>query len=220
MVESVGQADVPPDGAIRRLADRVAAIDLPGPRAASSRWAPIVTCAPMSSRERVIAAATELFTTRGYAATSTADIGAAAGMAGPSIYHHFEGKAQLLEEIIRTATRAVEAITLEPAGDADQILHGYVRRTFGEPLLFLVTESELHHLPSHRAAVYGERPAAALRDWAKTVKRARRCGTHEALAAVHAVVRVTANLPRLSRLRERPSLADDVIAVGQALLSP
>lgn len=86
-------------------------------------------------------------------------------------------------------------------GDAEEILRGVVRRACDDPSRLQVTEQELQR-------------------WAKAVKRARRCSTGEALAAVYAVVRIAANLPRLSHLRERESLADDVIAVGQALLTP
>jgi AcrR family transcriptional regulator len=45
-------------------------------------------------------AALELFTQRGYAATSMADIGAAVGIRGPSLYKHVASKQQLLVDIM------------------------------------------------------------------------------------------------------------------------
>jgi AcrR family transcriptional regulator len=45
-------------------------------------------------------AALELFTQRGYAATTMADIGAAVGIRGPSLYKHLTSKQQLLVEIM------------------------------------------------------------------------------------------------------------------------
>ena len=51
--------------------------------------------------ERLIVAAARLFNTRGYSAVAIEDIGAAVGISGPAIYHHFESKADLLNEIIR-----------------------------------------------------------------------------------------------------------------------
>ncbi|MFC8102702.1 TetR/AcrR family transcriptional regulator [Streptomyces sp. NPDC057363] len=45
-------------------------------------------------------AALELFTQRGYAATTMADIGQAVGIRGPSLYKHVASKQQLLVEIM------------------------------------------------------------------------------------------------------------------------
>ncbi|MEV7731738.1 TetR/AcrR family transcriptional regulator [Streptomyces sp. NPDC088921] len=45
-------------------------------------------------------AALELFTGRGYPATTMADIGAAVGIRGPSLYKHVASKQQLLAEIM------------------------------------------------------------------------------------------------------------------------
>src|SRR6202020_3231925 len=46
------------------------------------------------------AAALELFTTRGYGATTMADIGEAVGMRGPSLYKHVPSKQDLLARIM------------------------------------------------------------------------------------------------------------------------
>jgi AcrR family transcriptional regulator len=45
-------------------------------------------------------AALELFTSQGYEATTMADIGAAVGMRGPSLYKHVESKQDLLARIM------------------------------------------------------------------------------------------------------------------------
>jgi AcrR family transcriptional regulator len=46
------------------------------------------------------AAALELFTTKGYGATTMADIGEAVGMRGPSLYKHVHSKQDLLAQIM------------------------------------------------------------------------------------------------------------------------
>jgi AcrR family transcriptional regulator len=56
-----------------------------------------------SRRESLLQAATSLFAERGYATTSVDDIGAAAGIAGPSVYHHFASKADLLATSVARA---------------------------------------------------------------------------------------------------------------------
>jgi AcrR family transcriptional regulator len=50
-----------------------------------------------------MAAATELFRTRGFRETSLGDIGAAAGVSGPAIYRYFKSKGELLSVLIEEA---------------------------------------------------------------------------------------------------------------------
>lgn len=57
----------------------------------------------MDRFDDIRAAALELFTGRGFQATTMADIGAAVGMRGPSLYKHVESKQVLLARIM-TAT--------------------------------------------------------------------------------------------------------------------
>ncbi|KAA9106040.1 TetR/AcrR family transcriptional regulator [Microbacterium rhizomatis] len=58
-------------------------------------------------RERILRAASRLFLSQGYAATSTRDIALAAGIRQPSLYHHFATKADILH--------AVALATVEPS---------------------------------------------------------------------------------------------------------
>lgn len=67
------------------------------------------------TRERLVRAALELFTTRGYHETTTPLIAARAGVAEGTIYRHFPSKEDLLNEIFRAAVRAF----LEPVRSLD-----------------------------------------------------------------------------------------------------
>ncbi len=62
-----------------------------------------MTGATDSTRERLIDAAIALFSTKGYAATSVADIQLACGLTAGSgaLYKHFASKQALLEEVLR-----------------------------------------------------------------------------------------------------------------------
>src|SRR5262245_45718650 len=51
-------------------------------------------------RAELLAIAADLFAERGFAAVSVDDIGAAAGVSGPALYHHFDGKDALLGEML------------------------------------------------------------------------------------------------------------------------
>jgi AcrR family transcriptional regulator len=67
-------------------------------------------------RQAIVAAAADLFRTRGFRDTSLGDIGAAAGVSGPAIYHYFSSKGELLSVLIEEA-----AITWRRA--VDQVLN-------------------------------------------------------------------------------------------------
>ncbi|MBA2812455.1 MULTISPECIES: TetR/AcrR family transcriptional regulator [Streptomyces] len=56
----------------------------------------------MSPRDELLAAAAELFTTRGYAATTTRAVAERAGMRQASMYHYVSGKEELLAELLES----------------------------------------------------------------------------------------------------------------------
>ncbi|MEW2441616.1 TetR/AcrR family transcriptional regulator [Micromonospora marina] len=55
------------------------------------------------TRQAVVRAATDLFVTRGYAATSLADVAAEAGVARPTVFAVFGSKAALLRQVLDEA---------------------------------------------------------------------------------------------------------------------
>ncbi|WP_306317041.1 MULTISPECIES: TetR/AcrR family transcriptional regulator [unclassified Streptomyces] len=68
----------------------------------------------LEPREEVLAAAAELFTTRGYTATSTRAVAERAGLRQASLYHYFDGKdailAALLEGTVRPSLRVAHEL--------------------------------------------------------------------------------------------------------------
>ncbi|MFD7441192.1 TetR/AcrR family transcriptional regulator [Streptomyces sp. NPDC059909] len=56
----------------------------------------------LSAREELLEAAAELFTTRGYAATTTRAVAERAGMRQATMYHYFGGKEDLLAELLES----------------------------------------------------------------------------------------------------------------------
>jgi AcrR family transcriptional regulator len=53
-----------------------------------------------STRERILYVTSVLLAARGYRGTSTRDIGRAVGIQAPSLYHHFESKEAIVEELL------------------------------------------------------------------------------------------------------------------------
>jgi len=69
------------------------------------------------TRQRLIRTALELFTTRGYHDTTTAQIAKKAGIAEGTIYRHFASKQQLLNELYRAAQRWAANVVREAGRD-------------------------------------------------------------------------------------------------------
>jgi TetR/AcrR family transcriptional regulator, transcriptional repressor for nem operon len=70
-----------------------------------------------SNRQRIVAAASELFRSRGYDAVGIADVMKAAGMTQGGFYKHFATKEALACEAWNAGFAAVEAAWARPAGD-------------------------------------------------------------------------------------------------------
>jgi AcrR family transcriptional regulator len=68
-------------------------------------------------REEIIVAALDLFIRKGYAATRTLDISQAVGVSEGLLFHHFETKEKLYEELIRRGVKAPQSIMSIPAAD-------------------------------------------------------------------------------------------------------
>ena len=84
-----------------------------------------------ATRQRLLRAALELYTTVGFRATTTPAIAARAGVAEGTIYRHFSGKEHLLNEVFRGAQRW--GVTVVREADADSTpgrLHQIARTLF------------------------------------------------------------------------------------------
>jgi AcrR family transcriptional regulator len=71
-------------------------------------------------REEILDAAAELFTSRGYAATSTRMIADAVGVRQASLYYHFASKEELLEELLAGTVRPSLTFAEELKADLDR----------------------------------------------------------------------------------------------------
>ncbi len=179
----------------------------------------------VSRPQEIVDHAVELFHTRGYAGVSLDDIGAAVGMAGPSLLHHFATKADILSaaydlgsERLRAEQRARRAHpgSVDLAGLVDR----YVGFCLANRALLGVYVSEFHHLPSDAR----ERTAAAvrteLRDWTRSLlayfldldEPTARLRVRAAVSAVSDLTRLT------SSAHGRPAVRAEVTAVALAVL--
>ncbi len=70
-----------------------------------------------SMRQRLLASATDLFTRKGYAATTVREIVGAAGVTKPVLYYYFRNKEGIYLELMREAFSRLEELIASSAGD-------------------------------------------------------------------------------------------------------
>lgn len=90
------------------------------------------------SREDVVAAASRLFSKRGFHGTSMRDLGDELGLLGSSIYSHVRGKNELLVEVVGRGAAFFNAVVDEAMGSnssavdrLQQLVHGHVHVVVG-----------------------------------------------------------------------------------------
>jgi|HubBroStandDraft_1064217.scaffolds.fasta_scaffold06590_4 AcrR family transcriptional regulator len=77
----------------------------------------------------IIGAASELFTARGFAATSIDDIARRAGVAKGAVYHHFESKEQIFQRVFEQMTGSLVAEVATSAAAGKSTLDRFERGT-------------------------------------------------------------------------------------------
>lgn len=97
-------------------------------------------------RERILASAAEMFARKGVSATTVREIADAVGVLSGSLYHHFESKDAILDEVLRRYLEAIQTRydeVLASDGTAPERLHKLV-------LASLLTAAE----QPHASAIY------------------------------------------------------------------
>lgn len=114
------------------------------------------TRAPRSSRrDQILAIAVRLFAERGYHGVSMDDIGSAAGVTGPALYHHFAGKEAMLaaalqpvsQGLLEGGQRRVAAHPGDPWAALESLVDFHVEFALANPAVIAVQLHELDRLP-------------------------------------------------------------------------
>jgi AcrR family transcriptional regulator len=116
-------------------------------------------------RDAIVSAAARFFAERGYAAVGMRDVAEAVGVRGPSLYHHFASKEEILYAICLTVTdepNAQNLPLLDAPGTATErlsaLVRAHLRHLHRRRTEHVVGLHELAALaPEHRAVVDGHR---------------------------------------------------------------
>lgn len=165
--------DLPPGEFLDLLVDlglRVVLMDPPADTAKEPR--PRRT-KPATRPDEILDRAMALFAERGYTEVSIDDIGAAVGIAGPSVYNHFPSKLAILVEAMLQGygvlLEAMDSGRVEGSNPADvlrRVSDSYVDQTLDHPDLIGVLITEAVHLtgPGGSEAIR-EAQRSYIQDW-------------------------------------------------------
>ncbi|MQA26156.1 MAG: TetR family transcriptional regulator [Micromonosporaceae bacterium] len=176
-------------------------------------------------RERLLIEATRLFRQRGYHAVTIEDIGAAAGIAGPSVYRHFSSKADLIHAAgarmaDRLAAGAAEATaaTTSPADALRRLVDSYAETVLAHRDLMAVYIAELSSLPERQRGQLRRLQRGYVAEWVRLIAAVNPSwGSAEARVAAHAAFTVANDLARRGRLANRPGLRREIASLMRAV---
>lgn len=100
-------------------------------RVTSKRLSERSTSSPR--RAELLSIAADLFATRGFLATTVREIADAAGILSGSLYHHFDSKESMVDEVLREfldAQRQAYDAVLRDSDDAAAAITGLIRQSF------------------------------------------------------------------------------------------
>ncbi|WP_134325144.1 TetR/AcrR family transcriptional regulator [Cumulibacter soli] len=176
-------------------------------------------------REQLLNAAIELFDRRGYGSVSMNDIGAAVGMAGPSVYKHFGAKTDLLvAAMVRGNERLHAGIpliheTIDPQESLQILLRSHIEFSVRNSHLIGLLISERDQLPEHERAATYRLQDDYLRVWVRVVAQAIPGHDPRELALrVNAVFTVINNLVRTGNAHRRADLSTRLTELAIAIL--
>jgi len=165
--------------------------------------------------EEIVDVAIGLLADRGYAEVSLDDIGAAVGMAGPSLYNHFANKQAILAAVmerghtqLRSAMRAATAHGADPAEVLRRVTDFYVDLALDDPDMITLLISETVHLHGRGGGPDGRAMQRAyIADWvALSLAHNPAQDPVEARIKVQAAQMVANDVARTPRLRRMPGV--------------
>ncbi len=176
---------------------------------------------PVSTRERLLIAATERFGDRGYHDTSMAELGAAANVSGPNLYSYFDSKAAVLRAVLERGAHALWLGLNDALASSDTPLEA-LRRLVRSCIPLVRTWAAVVEDPAGEAEIPDAVRATQreyLAEWVALLRQASpRVGAREAGVRVQVALFVIADLHRVRHLAHYASFHDDLARIVLAVL--
>lgn len=181
---------------------------------------------PNSRREALLAEAVRMFAREGYTGVGIEDIGAAVGIAGPSIYNHFPSKLDMLLTALNRGTAVLYmdlTTSLRTAADAPDALRklvaSYVQFTLRHHDIvdLLITETE--QLPADERHSLRQSQHDYISEWVRLLRIIHpQYDPTAARIRVHAAITVANDAARTPHLRGNPAMAGALQALCAGIL--
>jgi AcrR family transcriptional regulator len=214
--QSVGVTREKYSALLKSLLDRVLTAPVPPEFTAASAPDTKVGLEPQSRRQALLVHATRLFAQRRYSGVGIEDVGAALGIAGPSIYNHFSSKAELLglaltrgAAYLHLQVAEVLATANTPTAGLIALVLSYTRFAAAHPDLGAILMTEIRNLTEP----YQEDALSAQRDyvdeWTHLLQQIpEHADPVQARLSVHAAMMVVNVVTQVSRLRTAANAVD------------
>lgn len=162
-------------------------------------------------RGELLSIAAQLFAEHGFAGVTVDEIGAAAGVSGPSLYHHFDSKEALLGEMLVRISESLHArgeaiVENEPRGEhLTRLIQMHAEFAVDNPSLITVHMRDLVHARDEDGRQVRRLQAAYVDIWVAVIVGAKCDGAdfdnRTARAMAHAVLGLINSTPFSSRLK-------------------
>ncbi len=159
-------------------------------------------------RQQIIDVAADLFAERGFHGVTVDDIGAAVGVTGRALYHHFSGKEELLGHMLVDISQRLlhgglkrSASTSDPTAALHALIAFHVEFAITQPSLITVHFRDLVHAPQEHLAEVRRLQGEYVEVWVGVLTRAvTGLDRRTARASVYAVLGLLNSTPYSARI--------------------
>jgi AcrR family transcriptional regulator len=179
-------------------------------------------------REEILDIAVGLFAARGYHGVSMDDIGAAAGVTGPALYHHFAGKEAMLaaalnpvsEQLLEGGRAHVRENATDPSTALTALVQFHVDFALNNPAVIALHLHELDRLPEEPRREIRRLQRLYVEEWVKVLTALRAdLAPGEARVLAHAAFGLMNSTPFLSGEVDRARCTELLRAATLAALT-
>jgi AcrR family transcriptional regulator len=196
------------------------------PKGAAGRGEAVLGAKPRGSRrDQILEIAVRLFAERGYHGVSMDDIGSAAGVTGPALYHHFAGKESMLVAALTPVSEGLlvggqQRVATHPGDTAaalKSLVDFHVEFALANPAVIALHLHELDRLPEEPRRQIRKLQRLYVEEWVKVLDAVRPdLSAAEARVLVHAAFGLMNSTPFLGgevdRERRAALLRDAALA--------
>lgn len=184
---------------------------------------------PAGRRERIIDAAARLFTERGFYDVHIDDIAKASEMSTATLYQHVSSKSEVLRAVLERGAEGLLYVTSDalayaftPEQALDALITTYVRQALGVyGRIMHILATDLLYLPDEEQSALRNAQREYVAEWVEAIEAlSDDLSPADARALAQAAIGVVTDISQNPRLRQRPGVTDELVALMRAIVVP